>query len=75
MELFVKFNTDTDFEKAKAWFDYSNESSTIVGEYENEEFRSIGFSVSHEQEADNLEMAIREELEETDIKNYYFELE
>lgn len=74
MELLVKFTNNADFEKAQSWFSYESESA-FVAETENEEFKSLGFTVVSEEDANNLELAIKEELQETNIANYFFELE
>jgi len=72
--LNLKFRYEQDFQKAIEWFAWSNDSQFVV-EFENKEFRSLGFTVQDENDAVSTEFALTNELNETDINNFSFELE
>jgi hypothetical protein len=73
--LNLKFRYEQDFQKAIEWFSCSNDSSQFVFEFENKEFRSLGFTVQDENDAVSTEFALTNELNETDINHFSFELE
>lgn len=72
MLLYVSFPNKTDYEKAKDFF--ANESG-FSAQNEIDEFKSIGFVVSSQEDADSTEIEITKELNKAGFDNYRFELE
>lgn len=72
MLLYVSFPNKTDYEKAKDFF--ANESG-FSAQNEIDEFKSIGFVVSSQEDADFTEIEITKELNKAGFDNYRFELE
>ena len=68
--LSLVFKNESDFEKAKIFFD---EKSAFNPDDINDEFRTFDFNVDDQQEADNLEKLILKELEDNSMGRCYFE--
>lgn len=72
INLIVKFKDDDEYIKASEFF--QNNSEFFAEEF-NDEFRSISFSCSDQDDADVTEKAIQDELDENGFSNFYFESE
>lgn len=72
INLLVKFKDEDEYFKAIEFF--QNNSEFLAEEYDDE-FRSISFFCSDQDDADVTENAIRDELDENGFSNFYFESE
>lgn len=72
INLIVKFKDEDEFFKAIHFF--QNESDFLPNEYNND-FLSISFSCSDQDDVDVTEKAIQDELDENNFSNFYFESE
>lgn len=73
MELLIKCATLSDFERMATYFEVE---SSFCPETQNMEFKSLGFEVADQDEADNLETAIENELNANEVDfSYFFESE
>jgi hypothetical protein len=70
--LNVVFKSKESFELAKNHF---LNVSVFYPELQNEEFKTLGFSVKSQEDADNLEKELVEEFNKIDLDDYYFEQE
>lgn len=74
MILNVIFKNESDFEEAKDWFDCMDGSQFYADEV-NSEFRSIGFKIDDQFDADITEHLISQEINSLKISDYRFEIE
>jgi hypothetical protein len=76
MTLLLKLNNKQDFQTAVEWFDSKNNEAAFCNDSENEEFLSLSFAVTDQNDADALELDLDSEIiENTDITGFYFEIE
>ncbi len=76
MTLLLKLNNRQDFQTAVNWFDSANNDAAFCNDSENEEFLSLSFAISDQDEADALESDLESEiLDNTDIYSFQFEIE
>lgn len=69
--LLLVFKYTADYKKAIHWFE---EKSAFSFNKQNDEFKTLYFSINDQDDANNLEKFITEELNsETDIDSFYFE--
>jgi hypothetical protein len=69
-QLDVVFKSTEDYTRAKEWF---TEDSDFYPEEESDEFRMISFGVADQEDADALEKALDQELNNAEIYSYHFE--
>jgi len=70
--LLLTFKSEDNYRKAIKYF--STESALFSND-NNDEFRTLYFAVEDGEDADSTEYYIDQELQETDIRGYYFEIE
>jgi hypothetical protein len=73
INLIVKFKKEIEYQMAIGLF-FQKKSKFFAEEYDDE-FRSISFPCSDQDEADWLEKAIQEKLDKKGFSNFYFESE
>ena len=72
MNLLLTFSDDDNYQKATKYFD--EQSELYSHDYSNE-YRTLYFDCSSQQDCDATEKALEIELIENDIENYRFEIE